>query len=525
MDPKRKLCNLARLLVCLVMASTTQVFGAGVTIITHGLSSSIDDWVISMAGKIPAYSRFPGTNFSCYEIYFTLVNNIYVPTWRRLSGTVPLATDSAEIIVKLDWRQLANNSYSTFQVASSVVPTLLQSGFISEFPGHALAELPIHLVGHSRGGSLVCEMSLLLGTNGVWVDHLTTLDPHPLNNDGFADFPFTVVDAPAHSYENVLFHDNYFQKIASPFVGEAVAGAYARQLQNLDGGYSGLGGAHSDVHLWYHGTIDLQTPTSDTVSAITSAERTAWWNGAENLGASAGFLYSLIGGGDRLGTNQPGGAGTTNRIRDGYNQRWDLGAGNNTNRTILSTNRGTWPNLITADLPAPHVMAYGQSNALELFYQWVQPAASNATVDLFLDDDFSPFNGNERHLQSMLVSGTPSGLPGNPALPFALDVANSSPGVHSLFARITGNGKTRYLYAPQTLTVMSSFDPPRLTLADAGPEQVQIDVDGIAGQRIVLERSANLLGWQPVATNWLTQARWSYFDTASPQNFYRAEVR
>ena len=405
-----------------------------------------------------------------------------------------------------------------------MIPTLLQPGFISQFPGHALAELPLHLVGHSRGGSLICEMSRLLGTNGVWVDHLTTFDPHPLNNDGFADFPFTVVDAPAHTYENVLFHDNYFQKIDSLFFGEAVAGAYTRQLKNLDGGYSGIGGAHSDVHLWYHGTIDLQTPTSDTVSTITSTERAAWWNGNENFGVSAGFLYSRIGGGDRLGTNQPAGVGTSH-IRDGYNQRWDLGAGNDTNRTILSTNRGTWPNLITAGLPAPRVMVYGQSNALKLFYQWVQPAASNARVDLFLDEDFSPFNGNERHLQSMFVPGTPTGLPGNPVLPFTLDVANSSPGVHSVFARITANGKTRYFYAPQTLTVMSSFAPPTVTLANADPAQVQIGVDGIAGQRIVLERSANLLNWQPIATNWLNQARWTYIDPASLQNFYRAAVR
>ena len=41
----------------------------GVTLITHGFSGNVTDWIIPMAGKIPQYYRFPGTNFSCYEIY------------------------------------------------------------------------------------------------------------------------------------------------------------------------------------------------------------------------------------------------------------------------------------------------------------------------------------------------------------------------------------------------------------------------------------------------------------------------
>ena len=215
----------------------------------------------------------PGTNSTCYEIYLVAAGSTYAPAWRRLSGGLPVATDSGEIFIKLDWRQIADNSYSTFQVAGLFTPAILQTNFISELSGHAIAELPLHLIGHSRGGSLMCEISRQLGTNGLWVDHLTTLDPHPLNNDGFSDFPYTVVDAPARTYDTVLFHDNYFQKIDSLFKGETVGGSYTRQLTNLNGGYSGLGGAHSDVHLWYHGTVDTNTPAGDTVSTITASER------------------------------------------------------------------------------------------------------------------------------------------------------------------------------------------------------------------------------------------------------------
>ncbi|HMJ64939.1 MAG TPA: hypothetical protein VK615_06285, partial [Candidatus Binatia bacterium] len=255
--------------------------GAAVTIITHGLNSDIDDWVLAMGGRMARYPGFQGTNFTCYQI--DVVPGINV-TATRIGGVAPAQTDSGEILIKLDWRQLANNSYSTYDVAGAVAPQLLRTNFIPELNGHALVELPLHLIGHSRGGSLICQLSALLGTNGIWADHLTTLDPHPLNNDGFSDFPYTVVDAPARTYENVLFHDNYYQTLDAIAYGEPVSGAYVRRLTNLNGGYGGPGGAHSDVHLWYHGTMDFRVPADDSVATITTAERQTWWTASEASG-------------------------------------------------------------------------------------------------------------------------------------------------------------------------------------------------------------------------------------------------
>ncbi len=144
--------------------------------------------------------------------------------------------------------------------------------------------------------------------------------------------------------------------------GEPVAGAYVRKLTTLGGGY-GTGSEHSNVHLWYHGTIDWRDPASDTEATITGTQRTNWWVAYESQGTLAGFYYSLIGGGDRLSLDQPVGSAPA-VIRDGYNQHWDLGAGlsaDPTDRTLLPSNSGNWPNLIKLNRTDTNDVVQGQA--------------------------------------------------------------------------------------------------------------------------------------------------------------------
>src|SRR5437667_330183 len=149
------------------------LLAGGVTLITHGFSGNVTDWIIPIAQKIPEYYRFLGTNFSCYEIYFVQDGQgNYVPTQSRIGGVLPTNAESGAIIVKLDWSQLAGSvfggaPYSTTDVAPAFASALLSTNFIPELGGRALVELPLHLIGHSRGGSMMSEITRPLGAQAV----------------------------------------------------------------------------------------------------------------------------------------------------------------------------------------------------------------------------------------------------------------------------------------------------------------------------------------------------------------------
>jgi len=518
------------LLLLLLACIPGNCLAAGVTLITHGFSSNVDDWVRAMADEISSYYVFPGSNFTTYKVTLTSDGNYQ---WSRTNGAAPALTDSGQIIVKLDWRQMAGTIFppsggvSTYEVAQTASRLLLETNAISELGGHALAEFPLHLAGHSRGGSLVNEISRLLGTNGLWVDHLTTLDPHPLNNDGNQDLGFSTVDASAaNTWANVLFRDNYWQDIGGFLVpvGEPASGAYNRELTSLSGGYSS---PHSDVHLWYQGTLDWRTPTSDnTSSQITVTERNNWWVAYEQQGTNTGFCYSLVGGSDRLSPDLPLGPGFP-AIQDGYNQYWDLGLGTSPNRVALATNHGSWPNLIKLNRLDTNAVVLGQTTWVSFYYQWAQPDTSNAVVTFYLDDDSNPLNANQTLLHQILVPGNGASAVSYAGVNLTLDPTNAAPGFHAFYATITGGGRTRYLYAPELVQVIPSPQPPTLDIARLKPAQFRITVNGQAGQTIILQQSTDLQSWLPLVTNTLADTPWLFTNSppAAPSpRFYRAQV-
>jgi hypothetical protein len=318
--------------------------------------------------------------------------------------------------------------------------------------------------------------------------------------------------------------ENYWQNLGAGYLlgdpdGEAVAGAYVRGLTSLAGGY---GNDHENVHLWYYGTIDTSTPASDGSASVTSAERQSWWVAYEDEGTNAGFEYSLIGGGNRLSSDQPLGPGFP-AIRSGLNQLWDFGAGTSNNRTALGGSGGPWPNIIKFDVTGANVVAQDASIAASFYYQYAG-SASNVTCEIYFDTDLNPFNTNGLFNSRYVLANTGAGSV--VIVNLSLSTSNTPPGRYTLYGRISDGTHTRYLYAPERVQVLPNL-PTSLQLAAIGLNRFRIDVTGVSGQTVVLQSSTDLRSWVPVATNTLSADRWVY--TNSPQGslglqFYRAAL-
>jgi hypothetical protein len=495
--------------------------GAGVTVITHGFNGNVTEWVIPMGDKIPQYLGFPGSNSTSYQVSITKSGSVYSLSQTFLDGVNPLTSDSGEIVIALDWSSLDGLFQgSTTTIATNAALALLSTNLIPDLAGRPLAAMPLHLIGHSRGASVMAELARILGAQGIWVDHVTTLDPYPLSLNG---------DPAMVNYANVLFADNYWQNIDAPN-GQSLPGAYNRHLTNLSGGY-GNGSAHSDTHLWYHGTIDLKTPTGDNLAMLTSAERAAWWTAAEAAGTNAAFRYSLVGGGNRLSTLEPAGAGA-GHIIDGFNQVWDLGGGvatnPATNRTRLTVDNGAWPNLIRLNLTGPTSISTDDPIPLTFYFQAGATTSSVASVRFYLDRDSNPYDGNETLLSQGTVPSTGISNAYVSALTLSVDPATTMPGNYALFGSISDGGRTRYLYAPQKLALAPSRQPPVLLGGEAEASEFRFTVSGFPGQTIVVEASTDLAQWIPIRTNIMAGTAFSFVDTSSasfPQRYYRAALR
>lgn len=509
-----KLLPVFRSLLCaMLFPFAGSAWAAGVTVITHGFNGNVTSWVIPMANAIAAAPDLPGTTSSCFRISLTQDGSGQtVATATFLGGVAPSASDSGEILIKLDWSTISGGEVSTSAVASAAVNALLSTTLIPQMDGRALVELPLHLVGHSRGGSVISEMARLLGARNVWVDQVTTLDPHPVSFLG---------DADVATYTNVLYADNYWQTLGDDILvpnGQFVSGAYNRKLLNLNGSYSS---PHSDVHLWYHGTIDLATPATDTQATIGAAQRSAWWTTAEAGGAATGFLLSAIGGGDRLSNAEPAGVGN-GRIKDGFNRRWDFGGGVASNRTALPANNGLWPNVIRVLRADTNPVVTGDTLDLTMIQQSGADNLGTVNVRTYLDTNFNPYDGTGTQLDARTLDTTGTSVVATSRSTPAVNVA---PGTYPLCTRIAIGTRVRYLYLHDPIVVVGPPAVDARTLTRLAGGQIRFRVNGATGLTVNLMASTNLTTWTQIATQTLAGTTWDFTDTAAgtfSKRFYKA---
>jgi hypothetical protein len=156
----------------------------------------------------------------------------------------------------------------------------------------------LHLLGHSRGAIVNSETVRRFAREGLTVDHVTSMDPHPVNGTLDADPDWG--DPTPVRWANIVFADNYWRADGAFFLnafdfdGIPIPSALNTELSESALNSGGYSFAHSDTHLWYHGTIDLSATPSDGEQTITASMRSAWW--PEGF-TERGYFYARLGGG------------------------------------------------------------------------------------------------------------------------------------------------------------------------------------------------------------------------------------
>jgi hypothetical protein len=457
---------------------------SGVTVITHGFMGNADpgSW---MRGIADAIGRTPEINEAVYVMKVwdddpASPGTILASPLTLIAGHTPDSSASnPEIVILVDWSGMAGSFSltqitdgpghvrSTKDVAEVVTAALLSNGPIPGAPLiGSLASLPFHLIGHSRGGALVAQVAYDLGLRGVWVDHVTTLDPHPV--DGAREPSVASLDPQKYfnwgdsaggsslkHWSNISFFDNYWREDnrtihPQDFVGELITGTYDRQLSEsvLDapGGNDssdalllfkdpGYTLEHSDVHLWYHGTIDKGSKSYDGAETVPGN----WYGLGMPSKEISGFYFSRIRGGPRDNTGLSKdffpGTGPNHGIADSVS-------------VPHLAHEKQWPNLDYIEVATPGgSYVVGAPLAVRFDYQF--DGSDDSTVNWYLDPDRNPFNNTNASAVRLLQTDHRSPQPSIAAKvdeELATTLAEPDHDYY-LLAEINANGHTRYAYA------------------------------------------------------------------------------
>jgi alpha-tubulin suppressor-like RCC1 family protein len=285
------------------------------TIITHGYASSAarDQWPNALAtaisarqsgnlsaaqgGEVPIYRlsiRRDGFSNSVVEDAST---EQLPASFSRNGAYIGDGRSKGSAIVIVDWSAADSGIDKPDYIPigrTGAVPTDRIAEIVASYIGRSpdAIAIPIHLIGHSRGGSVMLAVATALARRGVWIEQLTTLDPHPLPHDfeggvGTSTYdPFRLGSweldpevTPLKLPDNVVYADNYFQWWLIP-EGHQILGAKNTALTL----YSTF--PHTDVHNWYHFTADVQA-RQYTIGDSVSTMDERWYPGG--IRTTSGF--------------------------------------------------------------------------------------------------------------------------------------------------------------------------------------------------------------------------------------------
>jgi hypothetical protein len=436
-------------------------------------------------------------------------------------GSNLTVSTNAEIVIKLYWDKWAdqcNPPYATTaNIAATVVPFLFTNNLTPTNGGptisRPLVEMPLHLIGHSRGGSVVLEIAHLLAQGGVWVDHVTTLDPHPITSsdlDALCLLHLGISPDPVvQLYDNVVFADEYYQFDSDGLLGISgvpVAGATQQFLNNRfdsDGLPAGLANDHQAVHDWYHGTID----TGATTVAGDPIPRAAWY-----VPTDIGFQFSLIAKGQAL----------RDQIQSNYTSnglKWK-GA----TRTTVNRIGQLWPNIELENINS--VWAAQAGTQIPILIRFQNSYSNNVvTVGLGSDTDQNPYN----NAATNIVANYSLTNIDSRSWYFSTNIWTFASGDTRkyAYAKITDyKGFVRYYYLSQPFQVLPPPNNPLLLSPQLMPDgKFTAVLSGETGRTYVIEVSTNFANWTQIKTNMLTNRTAPFIDPSAPglaRRFYRA---
>jgi len=290
---------------------------AGTTIITHGftpIATAPPSWTLTL-GR--ALLRADGDDSHCGDdASETAIGSVFVyqpdtGAWQLECGS---ASPNGEIVLIFDWSaesdglNIGGTQGFAEAAADALYAALRDPQLPPAFAGVDPLAAPVHFIGHSRGAVVNSDCVERLAATGFPVDQVTTLDPHPV--DGRLDFPLDFanwLDRAPVTWSNVAFSDNYWRADggglwAADFDGMSIVADVDLDLGDAIEGLLDVDPVfeHTEIHAWYHGTVDLTANDDDDGTNIDGELFGSWWgSGGVPQRDASGYYYSALVGGTR----------------------------------------------------------------------------------------------------------------------------------------------------------------------------------------------------------------------------------